>query len=47
MNIFFLSKDPKECAKAHFDKHVTKMITELVQILCCVYYFTNPEILFI
>ena len=44
MNIFFLSQDPKECAQSYFDKHVTKMITEMVQILCCVYYFTNPEI---
>ena len=33
MNIFFLHKDPEECAKLHCDKHVVKMIVEYAQIL--------------
>ena len=33
MNIFFLSLNPKECAKYHCDKHVVKMILESVQLL--------------
>jgi hypothetical protein len=33
MNLFFLHPDPKECAKHHCDKHVVKMILELVQML--------------
>jgi hypothetical protein len=33
MNIFVLSKDLKACAKAHFDKHVVKMILESAQLL--------------
>lgn len=33
MNIFFLSKNIKECARYHMDKHVIKMILEYSQIL--------------
>jgi hypothetical protein len=33
MNIFFLSKSLKRCARYHFDKHVIKMILELTQLL--------------
>lgn len=33
MNIFVLSKNPKEAAKAHGDKHVVKMILEACQML--------------
>jgi hypothetical protein len=33
MNIFFLAIDPEECAKHHCDKHVVKMVLELVQML--------------
>jgi hypothetical protein len=33
MNLFFLDLDPKNCAKYHCDKHVVKMILEIVQML--------------
>ena len=33
MNIFYLDKDLQECAKAHLDRHVVKMITEYAQLL--------------
>ena len=33
MNLFFLSFIPTECAKDHCDKHVVKMILEIVQML--------------
>jgi hypothetical protein len=33
MNIFFLDIDPKKSAQYHCDKHVVKMILELVQLL--------------
>jgi hypothetical protein len=33
MNLFFLDIDPKKCAEYHCDKHVVKMILELVQMM--------------
>jgi hypothetical protein len=33
MNIFYLSQDPVESARAHLDKHVVKMILEYAQLL--------------
>jgi hypothetical protein len=33
MNLFFLHIDPKTCAQQHCDKHVVKMILELVQMM--------------
>ena len=33
MNLFFLHIDPKQCAKQHCDKHVVKMVLEIVQML--------------
>ena len=33
MNIFFLSKNTKTCAKFHVDRHVVKMILEYSQLL--------------
>lgn len=33
MNIFYLSKDPKECTEFHNDKHVVKQILEYAQLL--------------
>lgn len=33
MNIFFLSKDPLECAQLHCNKHCVKMIIEYAQLL--------------
>lgn len=34
MNIFVLSQDPYEAAKAQIDKHVVKMPLETAQLLC-------------
>ena len=33
MNLFFLHHDPKICAMYHCDKHVVKMLLEVVQML--------------
>ncbi len=33
MNIFYIDKDPKQCAKWMVDKHVVKMILETAQLL--------------
>lgn len=33
MNIFYLDHNTQECAKAHVDKHVVKMILEYAQLL--------------
>ena len=43
MNIFFLSEDPKECAKFHNDKHCVKMILETSQLLCSVHWMLGNE----
>lgn len=34
MNIFFLHRNPKKCAKWHVDRHCVKMILETAQLLC-------------
>jgi hypothetical protein len=41
MNLFLLSWDPKECAEFHCDKHVVKMILELVQMLYTSWHINN------
>jgi hypothetical protein len=33
MNIFYLDKNPRKCAKYHCDKHVLKMIVEYAQLM--------------
>jgi len=33
MNLFFLNQDPKKCAQEHCDRHVVKMLLEIVQML--------------
>jgi hypothetical protein len=46
MNIFALSVDPKEAAKAHADKHVVKMILEACQMLYTAHWIcVHPELL--
>lgn len=37
MNLFFLDSNLDECAKAHVDRHVVKMITEANQLLATCY----------
>lgn len=34
MNIFILSKDQKKCVQYMYDKHVVKILLEIVQMLC-------------
>lgn len=41
MNIFFLSKNPKKCARMHCDKHVVKMILETCQMLWTAFHLTG------
>jgi hypothetical protein len=43
MNIFFLSRSPKEAARLHCDKHVVKMIVETAQLLYSAHWVLNPE----
>ena len=33
MNIFFVDRDPEQCARDHCDKHVCKMVIEYGQLL--------------
>jgi len=44
MNLFFLCVDPKKCAEYHCDKHVVKMIIELVQMLYTAHRVHNSEL---
>jgi hypothetical protein len=43
MNIFFLSRNPREAARLHCDKHVVKMILETAQLLYSAHWVLNPE----
>lgn len=43
MNIFFLSKDPVECAEQHCNKHVVKMILEYAQLLSNAHHMLDGE----
>ena len=43
MNLFLLSWDPQECAQLHCDKHVVKMILELVQMLYTAWQINNDS----
>jgi hypothetical protein len=43
MNIFYLDDDPQVCAQAYCDKHVNKMITETVQMLCTNFIRMQPK----
>ena len=43
MNIFFLSPDVDECAAAHTNRHVVKMILETCQLLCSVHHILDPD----
>jgi len=42
MNIFFLSRFPKACAKYHCDKHM-KMVVELCQMMWCAFHMTGVD----
>lgn len=43
MNIFFLSRNPREAARLHCDKHVVKMIIETAQLLYSAHWVLSPE----
>lgn len=43
MNLFILSLNFKECAEFMFDKHVSKMLLEAVQMLCTAMQLVDPE----
>ena len=43
MNLFFLDIDPKKCAEYHCDKHVVKMILEIVQMLYTSHHILGPK----
>jgi hypothetical protein len=43
MNIFFLSKNPKEAAIYHCDKHVVKMIVETAQLLYAAHWILGTS----
>ena len=38
LNVFFLDRKPRKCAKYHGDKHLNKMVTEYAQILSSVWH---------
>jgi len=44
MNLFFLDIDPKKCAEYHCDKHVVKMILEIVQMLYTAHYILKSSL---
>ena len=43
MNLFILSLSFKECAEFMFDKHVSKILLEAVQMLCTTVQIVDPE----
>lgn len=43
MNIFYLSRNPKKCARYQTDAHVVKMPTETCQLLCNVLFIYGLE----
>ena len=43
MNLFILSWNFKECAEYLFDKHVSKILLEIVQMLCTAIQLVDPD----
>ena len=43
MNIFILDRDPKKAAQSHIDKHVCKMVIELMQQLATAAYLNGAN----
>ena len=46
MNIFYLNRDPIECALQHCDKHVVKMIIEYAQLMSTAHRVLDGELFF-
>lgn len=43
MNIFMLDKDVTKAAQAHCDTHVSKMVTELAQMLSTAHHLLDQD----
>ena len=43
MNIFYLHRKRRKCAKYHGNKHVIKMILETAQLLCTAVWVCDPD----
>ena len=43
MNLFILSWNLQECALYMFDKHISKILLEAVQMLCTTMHLVDPE----
>lgn len=43
MNLFILSLNFQECAECMFDKHISKIILEAVQMLCTAIQLIDPD----
>ena len=43
MNLFILSLYFQECVECMFDKHVSKMLLEAVQMLCTTIQLVDPD----
>jgi len=43
MNLFILSLNFKQCAEWMFDKHISKIILEIVQMLCTAIQLVDPD----
>ena len=43
MNLFILSLNVQKCAEYMFDKHVSKILLEAVQMLCTTMHMVDPE----
>ena len=43
VNFLLLDRDPKQCVKAMFDSHITKMPIESCQMLSTVWWLLEPE----
>ena len=41
VNLFYLDKDPEKCAKFYCDKHVNKILVEILQILSQLHHFLD------
>ena len=43
MNLFILSLNFRECAEFMFDKHISKILLEIVQMLCAAMQLIDPD----
>lgn len=43
VNLFYLDKDPQKCAKFYCDKHVNKILVEILQILSQLHHFLDSK----